>query len=110
MVMRVTKKRPVTVGEMLRLEFLEPMGININELAKAMGVHRNTVSNLVNDKVALTTSMAVKLAAAFGNSAEFWLNIQHAVELWDIRNNVYQKEAEGIQPLSSNREEALDAV
>jgi|SRR5690625_1215297 len=99
MVMRVTKRRPVTVGEMLRLEFLEPMGIGINDLAKAMDVHRNTVSRLVNNKGALTASMAVKLAAVFGNTAEFWLNIQHAVGLWDIRNGTYKKEIEGTQML-----------
>ncbi|EKO3590975.1 addiction module antidote protein, HigA family, partial [Vibrio metschnikovii] len=44
--MRKTKRRPVSVGEMLKLEFLEPMGITSKALAEAMGVHRNTVSNL----------------------------------------------------------------
>jgi len=110
MVMRVTKRRPVTVGEMLRLEFLEPMDIGINDLAKAMDVHRNTVSRLVNNKGALTASMAAKLAAVFGNTAEFWLNIQHAVELWDIRNGTYQRETEGIQTLYFNREETSGVI
>src|SRR5699024_6766322 len=105
MAMRVTKRRPVTVGGMLRLEFLEPTGIGINDLAKAMDVHRNTVSRLVNNKGALTAPMAVKLAAAFGTTAEVWLNIQHVVELWDIRNGTYKKETEGIQTLHFNREE-----
>ena len=79
--MRSTKRRPVTVGQMLIAEFLEPMGIEIAELAEALGVHRNTVSRLVNDKGLLTAPMAIKLAATLGNSPEFWLNIQHAVEL-----------------------------
>ncbi|MBE4587066.1 addiction module antidote protein, HigA family, partial [Vibrio navarrensis] len=49
--MRKTKRRPVSVGEMLKLEFLEPMGITSKALAEAMGVHRNTVSNLINGGV-----------------------------------------------------------
>lgn len=82
--MRNTKRRPVTVGEMLTTEFLEPMNIEIRELADAMGVHRNTLSRIVHDKGALTAPMAIKLAAALGKSPEFWLSIQHAVEVWDV--------------------------
>ena len=62
--MRNTKRRPVTVGRMLMIEFLEPMHIEIRELAEAMGVHRNTLSRLVHDKGVLTAPMAIKLAAA----------------------------------------------
>ena len=71
--MRDTKRRPVTVGQMLVIEFLEPMHVEISELAEAMGVHRNTLSRLVHDKGALTAHMAIKLAAALGNTPEFWL-------------------------------------
>ena len=52
--MRNTKRRPVTVGEMLVSEFLEPMKIEISELAEAMGVHRNTLSRIAHDKGTLT--------------------------------------------------------
>ena len=83
--MRTTKRRPITVGQILMTEFLEPMRVDISELADAMGVHRNTLSRIVNDKGSLTAPMAIKLAAALGNTPEFWLNIQHAVETWDIR-------------------------
>ncbi|EJL6597453.1 HigA family addiction module antitoxin [Vibrio cholerae] len=95
--MRKTKRRPVSVGEMLKVEFLEPMGITSKALAEAMGVHRNTVSNLINGGV-LTAPVAIKLAAALGNTPEFWLNIQHAVDLWDTRNR-YQEEAKFVKPL-----------
>ncbi|WP_217898553.1 HigA family addiction module antitoxin [Photorhabdus luminescens] len=90
--MRNTKRRPATVGEILVSEFLAPLDIEINVLAEAMGVHRNTLSRIVHDKGSLTVPMAIKLAAALGNTAEFWLNIQHAVELWDVRNHAYQTE------------------
>ncbi len=100
--MRTTKRRPITVGEILRLEFLEPMAIEYQELAEAMGVHRNTVSRIVHDKGILTAPMAIKLAAALGNTPEFWLNIQHAVELWDIRNNAYLNESKNVKRLQSH--------
>jgi len=95
--MRDTKRRPVTVGQMLVIEFLEPMHVEISELAEAMGVHRNTLSRLVHDKGALTAPMAIKLAAALGNTPEFWLNIQHAVELWDVRHKAFEKEAKDVR-------------
>ena len=95
--MRNTKRRPVTVGEMLKLEFLEPMNITAKALADAMGVHRNTVSTLINGGV-LTAPNAIKLAAALGNTPEFWLNIQHAVALWDTRNQ-FSEAAKNVTPL-----------
>ncbi|WP_217517480.1 HigA family addiction module antitoxin [Vibrio metschnikovii] len=102
--MRKTKRRPVSVGEMLKLEFLEPMGITSKALAEAMGVHRNTVSNLINGGV-LTAPVAIKLAAVLGNTPEFWLNIQHAVDLWDTRNR-YQEEAKFVKPLFVSLEQS----
>lgn len=95
--MRATKRRPVTVGEMLTLEFLQPLNIDIKELAEAMGVHRNTLSRIVNDKGVLTAPMAIKLATALGNTPDFWLDIQHAVELWDVRHRAYEHEAENVR-------------
>ncbi|HZJ92571.1 MAG TPA: HigA family addiction module antitoxin [Thiopseudomonas sp.] len=97
--MRNTKRRPITVGQMLVTEFLEPMNIEISELADAMGVHRNSLSRIVNDKGTLTAPMAIKLAVALGNTPEFWLNIQHAVELWDVRNKAYAQEAENVRQI-----------
>ncbi|CAM3851352.1 HigA family addiction module antitoxin [Castellaniella denitrificans] len=100
--MRNTKRRPVTVGQMLTSEFLEPLGIGLNTLADAMGVHRNTLSRIVHDKGTLTAPMAIKLAAALGNTPEFWLNIQHAVELWDVRHRAYEREAKSVKPIIAN--------
>lgn len=95
--MRKTKRRPVGVGEMLKVEFLEPLDITSKVLAEAMGVHRNTISSLLNGGI-LTAPVAIKLAAALGNTPEFWLNIQHAVDLWDTRNR-YEDEAKFVKPL-----------
>ena len=97
--MRNTKRRPITVGQMLTIEFLEPMNIELSELADAMGVHRNSISRIVHDKGTLTAPMAIKLATALGNTPEFWLNIQHAVELWDVRNKAYEQEANNVRQI-----------
>lgn len=95
--MRNTKRRPVSVGEMLKEEFLEPMGITVKMLSEAMGVHRNTISTLIHGGV-LTAPIAIKLAAAVGNTPEFWLNIQHATDLWETRNR-YQEQAKHVTRL-----------
>lgn len=99
--MRNTQRRPVTVGQMLVTEFLEPMNIEISELADAMGVHRNTLSRIAHDKGTLTVPTAIKLAAALGSTPEFWLNIQHAVELWDVRHRAFEQEAGNVKRLKS---------
>ena len=80
--MRTTKRKPVTVGEMLKEEFLEPMRMTSEALAEAMGEQPNTVCDLLNGK-ALTETNALKLALVFGTTTEFWMNIQHAVDNWE---------------------------
>lgn len=81
-------RKPVTVGEMLKVEFLKPRSITNSALAEAMGVHRNTISNIINGKTTLTSELATKLAVALGNTPEFWLNIQHAVDVWESNNSL----------------------
>ena len=99
--MRMTKRRPESVGQMLIKEFIEPMGISINDLADAMGVHRNTLSRIVHERGKLTVSVAVKLAAALGTSPDFWLNIQHATEIWDVQHHVFERESANVMPLAT---------
>ncbi|ELA8470641.1 HigA family addiction module antidote protein [Vibrio alginolyticus] len=96
--MRRTKRKPVTVGEMLKVEFLEPLSITNSTLAEAMGVHRNTISNIINGKTTLTSELATKLAVALGNTPEFWLNIQHAVDVWES-NNSFEDTKLSVKPL-----------
>jgi addiction module HigA family antidote len=81
--MVMTERRPVGVGEMLTEEFLEPMGLTQGSLAEAMGVPRKLVNELCNDRRAVTADTALMLARVFGNSPEFWLNVQRRTELWE---------------------------
>lgn len=82
---RITKRKPDTVSIILKEEFLEPMGITNVMLANTMHVHLNLVSSIVNGKY-IHVAQAVLLAAALGTSPEFWLNLQHNVDLWNAEN------------------------
>ena len=85
--MILTKRKPVTVGEMLTEEFMLPMGIDQGQLAKALGVARKTVNELCNNKTSVTADTALMLAKVFGNSAEFWLNLQKRNDLWNAMHS-----------------------
>ena len=74
-------KRPIHPGEILREEYLEPMGLSSNALAKLLRVPANRITTLVAGKRAMTADTALRLAKAFGTTAQFWLNLQTAYEL-----------------------------
>jgi addiction module HigA family antidote len=80
--MLTTERKPVTVSEMLVEEFLTAMNLTQGALAKAMGVQRKLVNELCNDRRAVTADTALMLARVFGNSPEFWLNVQRHTDLW----------------------------
>src|SRR5688500_1868310 len=85
--MLTTKRKPATVGEILVQEFMQPMGLTQGELAKAMGVQRKHVNELCNDRRNVTAPTALILARVFGNSPEFWLNIQRRSDLWEAMHD-----------------------
>ncbi|HVA62878.1 MAG TPA: HigA family addiction module antitoxin [Terriglobales bacterium] len=80
--MLLTKRKPESVGDILTEEFMEPMGLTQAALAQAMGVQRKHVNELCNNRRAVTAATALILARVFGNSAEFWLNLQRRNDLW----------------------------
>ena len=85
--MLMTKRKPVTVGEMLTEEFMEPLGLTQGELAEAMGVQRKHVNELCNNRRNVTAATALILARVFGTSPDFWLNIQRRSDIWDAMHN-----------------------
>jgi addiction module HigA family antidote len=87
-----TKRRPVSVGEMLVEEFLKPLRLTQVALADAMGVPRKLVNELCNDRRAVTADTALMLARVFGNSPEFWLNTQRRTELWEAMHTPARRE------------------
>jgi antitoxin HigA-1 len=81
--MLMTKRKPASVGGILVKEFIEPLGLTPGDLAQAMGVPRKHVNELCNDRRAITADTSLMLARVFGNTADFWLNVQRRNDLWE---------------------------
>ncbi|MCL2464259.1 MAG: HigA family addiction module antitoxin [Micrococcales bacterium] len=77
-----------TPGEILREEFLEPMGVSQYRLAQAIGVDQGRVSRIVRGTQAITADTALRLAAYFGTSPQFWLRLQESYDLATAREHV----------------------
>lgn len=77
------RRRPTHPGEMLREDFLPDFGLSATQLAEALGVSRQTVSALLHEQRGVSPEMALRLSRLFGNTPEFWINAQRAVDLWD---------------------------
>jgi len=90
--MLMTKRKPATVGEILVEEFMKPMALTQLALAAAMGVPRKHVNELCNGRRGLTAPSALILARVFGNSAEFWLNVQRRTDLWEALHSPRHRE------------------
>jgi antitoxin HigA-1 len=73
--------RPIHPGEILKEEFLAPMGMSSSALASALCVPANRITGIVNQTRALTADTALRLARFFGTTAQFWLNLQKTYEL-----------------------------
>lgn len=85
--MLMTKRKPVTVGEILVEELMAPMGLTQAALAGAMGVSRKHVNELCNGRRGVTAATALILARVFGNSPDFWLNAQRRTDLWEAMHS-----------------------
>ena len=90
--MLTTKRKPAGVGEILTEEFMRPMGLTQAALAEAMGVQRKHVNELCNGRRAVTAPTALILARVFGNSPDFWLNVQRRSDLWDAMHSPRERE------------------
>lgn len=82
-----SERRPVSVGEILEEEFLKPMRVTRDRLAEAMGMDCQLVNELCDNCRAITVDIALMLSRVFGNSAEFWLNLQRRNDLWEARHS-----------------------
>ncbi|WP_448950489.1 HigA family addiction module antitoxin [Labrys neptuniae] len=99
--MLTTARKPVTVGEILVEEFMEPLSLTQNALAEAMGVQRKHVNELCNNRRNVTAATALILARVFGNSPDFWLNVQRRNDLWEVMNSPATRErVERARPLT----------
>lgn len=95
---RQMKRPPTHPGEMLREDFLPDYGLTVAGLAEAAGVSRQSINELLRERRAVSPEMALRLSRLFGNTAEFWMNAQRAVDLWDAMQ-VVKDEVARIKPL-----------
>ena len=80
-------KNPPHPGLSVRLDCLEPPGLSVTRAAEVLGVTRQTLNTLVNGKAGISPEMAIRLAKAFGSSAEIWLGMQMAYDLAQARRH-----------------------
>src|SRR6266436_6160342 len=78
-------KNPPHPGRIVRDECLEPLGLTVTEAARVLGVSRQALNNLVNEKAGISAEMAVRLSKAFGPSPEMWVRLQAHYDLSQVR-------------------------
>lgn len=67
---------PVHPGEILREEYIKQRGLTVTEVAKGLGIARTNLSAIIDERAGISPEMAVKLSEAFGNTTQFWVNLQ----------------------------------
>jgi len=87
----------VTPGEMLKEEFLAEYGLSQNQLAKAIGISPNRIAEIVHDRRRITADTALRLGLYFGNSPEFWMNLQAQYDLKLAKQNLKPADAKRIK-------------
>ncbi len=88
------KRRPTLPGDIIRYEFLGPLGITQKQLAEALGITRVRVNEIILGKRAVTPDTALRLSRFFNTSVEFWIGLQMDVDIWDTlqeHNSEYKK-------------------
>ena len=95
---RMTK--PSHPGEMLREDFMPDYGLTVASLAEALGVSRQTMNEILRERRSISPAMALMLSRLFGNSPEFWLNAQRALDLWEEKKR-QEKKLKRIRPLNA---------
>jgi antitoxin HigA-1 len=88
---------PVTPGEMLKEEFLVEYGLSQNQLAKAIGISPNRIAEIVANRRRITADTAIRLSLYFGNSPEFWMNLQTSYDLKMARRKLKAEDARRIK-------------
>jgi addiction module HigA family antidote len=92
---------PVAPGEMLKEEFLAEYGLSQNQLAKAIGISPNRIAEIVNNRRRITADTALRLSLYFGNSPEFWMNLQTHYDLKLARRNLKPGDAKRIKAVQA---------
>ena len=81
-------RNPPHPGGIVRRQCLEPLGPSVTEAARGLGVTRQALSELVNERTGVSVEMVIRLSKAFGSSPEAWLGMQMAYDLWQARGRM----------------------
>ena len=100
--MELNKMRPVHPGEILRQDYLVPLGMSANRLAIELRIPVTRISKILNQERAVTPDTALRLARYFGGDAQTWLNLQAAYDL----KNLVQKNGHEIEKTIRPKDEA----
>ena len=79
---------PIHPGEILREEYIKERGLTVTEVANGLGMARANLSAIINERAGISPEMAVKLSEAFGNTTQFWMNLQKNYEVWYAERKV----------------------
>ena len=85
---------PPHPGEIVKYECLEPLGLTVTRAAQGLGISRQALSELINERSGISVDMAIRLSQAFGSSPETWLRMQMAHDLWEAREKDAQIKVE----------------
>lgn len=96
---------PPHPGEIVREECLEPLQLTVTEAAKVLGVTRQALNNLVNEKAGISPEMAIRLEKAFGSEADFWLRLQTAFDLAKARQRSDEISVKRYRPPASTNDQ-----
>jgi antitoxin HigA-1 len=81
-------RAPTHPGGILKRLYIQPMSLTTVELAKAVGVSRKTISQLINERGSVTPDMALRFSIAFNTTPQLWLNLQQNYDLWHARRRI----------------------
>jgi addiction module HigA family antidote len=89
--MRDKRRKPTHPGVILNEHYIKPLNLNLQELANNLGISRNTLFKIRNEKLSITPSIAIRLAEAFDTTPNLWLNLQQQYDLWIEENEKVHK-------------------
>ena len=92
---------PIHPGRILKEDCLEPLELSVTEVAKGLGVSRNALSAVINERSGISPEMAVRLSEAFAPSAEFWNNLQKDYDLWNAKQNTSRQGIVRFHPVTA---------
>jgi antitoxin HigA-1 len=98
--MATNKMRPIHPGEILREEYLSPLGMSANALAMALHVPAPRINDIVRERRAVTPDTALRLARYFDSTAQFWLNLQSSFDLKQAEIETGKKIAQEVRPMA----------